>query len=64
MLERNCFEGLYFSGLGDSQKDDFYDSLINVVGKVQESCSHSRGDFTGHVGSNAEDYEDQCRSYG
>ena len=47
-------------GLDDSQKNDFYDSLINVVRKLREKeIVVIPGDFNGHVGSNPEKYEGQ-----
>ena len=45
--------------LDDSQKDDFYDSLVNDLRKLREKeVVVIAGDFTGHVGSNPKDYED------
>ena len=47
-------------GLDDSQKNDFYDSLINIVRKLGESkIEVITGDLNGHVGSNTENYVDQ-----
>ena len=47
-------------GLDDSHKDDFYDSLINVVRMLGEKKSVViAGDCNGHVGSNPENYEVQ-----
>ena len=52
-------------GLGDSQRDDFYDSLINVVrtfgGKeITVILRH----LNVYAGSNPEKYEDQHGGYG
>ena len=45
-------------GLDDSQKDNFYDSSINIVRKLGENdVVVITRIFNGH-GSNAEDFED------
>ena len=45
--------------LGNKQKADFYDSLINVVRNVGEKeIVVIAGHFTNHVGINPENYED------
>ena len=51
-------------GLDDSQKDGFYDSLINVVRKLGKEIVVIAVDFTGHIESNPEDYEEQHGGYG
>ena len=46
-------------GLGNKQKADFYDSLINVVRNVGEKeIVVIAGHFTNHVGINPENYEE------
>lgn len=43
-----------------SQKDDFYDSFINIVKKLGEKeITVIAGDYNGRTGSNPEDYQDQ-----
>ena len=51
-------------GLDDSMKDDFYDSLANIVRKLGEEIVVLAGDFDSHVGSNPEKYEDHHGGYG
>ena len=46
--------------LGDSLKNNFYDSFINAVTKLgKKETVVIAGDFNGHVGSNAGNYEEQ-----
>ena len=50
--------------LDDSQKNDFYDSLINVVRKLGEKkILVTEGDLNGHFGSNPENWENQHGHY-
>ena len=50
--------------LDDSQKDDFYDILINFVRKLGEKEVLVIGDFNGQIGSNPENFEEQHGGYG
>ena len=51
-------------GLDDSHKNDFYDSLINVVRKLWEKeILVTEGDLNGHVGRNPENCENQHERY-
>ena len=51
--------------LDDSLKDNFYGKLIRTVRKLRErEIVATTGGFHGHVGSNAEDFEEQHAGYG
>ena len=51
--------------LDDSQKDDFYDSLIIVIKQLGEKkILVIAGGFNGHTRSNSEDCEDQHGGFG
>ena len=50
--------------LDDNQKQNFYDSFINVTKLGETKIIVIAGDFNGHVGSNIENYEDQHGGYG
>ena len=53
------------SSLDDCQKDDFYDSLINIVRKIRErETAAIAGEFDGQVESNPENYKEQQGGYG
>lgn len=51
--------------LDDSLKNSSYDSFINVFRKLGEEKEivGIAGDFSDHIGSNVEDYEDQHGAY-
>ena len=52
-------------GLDDNQKEDLYDSLINVVWKWgKKEILVIAGDFIGHVEYNLENYEGKHVGYG
>ena len=52
-------------GLDNSQKEDFFDSLINVVLKLGEKeILFISGEFIGHIENNPENYEGQHEGYG
>ena len=51
-------------GLDDNQKDDFYDSFINIFRMLGEKdILVTARDSNGHVGHNAEDFEDLHGSF-
>ena len=53
------------SGLDDSHKDNFYDSLISVARKLKEKeIVVIAGDVNVHVKNKTEDFEDQNGGYG
>ena len=52
-------------GLDDVQKDRFYDSLINIAGKLGEKeIVVIAGDFNGHVGKSINGYDSLHGGYG
>ena len=52
-------------GLDESQTDDFYDSLFNIVRNLKEKeLVVIAGDFNGHIGSNPKTYKDEHGRYG
>ena len=58
-------QGTRFSGLDDSEKDDFYDCLINIVRTLGgEEIVDMTVDFNSHIGGNPENCEDQHGGYG
>ena len=60
-----CTQQCGLGGLDDSLKDNFYDKLIRAVRKLRErEIVATPGGFHGHVGSNAEDSEEQHTGYG
>ena len=60
-----CTQQCGLGGLDDSLKDNFYDKLIRAVRKLRErEIVATSGGFHGHVGSNAEDSEEQHTGYG
>ena len=60
-----CTQQCGLGGLHDSLKDNFYDKLIRAVRKLRErEIVATPGGFHGHVGSNAEDSEEQHTGYG
>ena len=60
-----CTQQCGLGGLDDSLKDNFYGKLIRAVRKLWErETVATTGSFHGHVGSNAEDFEEQHTGYG
>ena len=60
-----CTQQCGLGGLDDSLKDNFYGKLIRAVRKLWErETVATTGGFHGHVGSNAEDFEEQHTGYG
>ena len=52
-------------GLDDSQRDNFYESLNNIVRKLEKKeIVVIAGDCNDHTGSNGEDCKDQHGGYG
>ena len=60
-----CTQQCGLGDLDDSLKDNFYGKLIRAVRKLRErEIVATTGGFHGHVGSNAEDFEEQHAGYG